>query len=124
MPTNFGNKKIIFIAISILIIFALIGTGVFIGKNFNQDKQSAQPVQEEIKTDSDKVVPPLAEPAKKSAPPLGIEWIQDINTGIYLKNPEPTDGESITWSAVMFKKDNINLLTVTALQTGTGTANL
>lgn len=98
MPTNFGNKKIIFIAISILIIFALIGAGILIGKNFNQDKQTAQPVQEENKIDSDKVVPPPVEPVEKSAPPLGIEWIQDINTGIYLKNPEPTDGETITWS--------------------------
>lgn len=98
MPTNFGNKKIIFIAISILIVFALIGAGILIGKNFNQDKQTAQPVHEENKIDSDKFVSPPAQPAEKSAPPLGIEWIQDINTGIYLKNPEPTDGESITWS--------------------------
>ena len=37
-------------------------------------------------------------PTNTPAPQLGREWIQDINTGIYLKNPEPTDGESITWS--------------------------
>ena len=37
-------------------------------------------------------------PTNTPAPQLGREWIQDSNTGIYLKNPEPTDGESITWS--------------------------
>ena len=37
-------------------------------------------------------------PTNTPAAQLGREWIQDSNTGIYLKNPEPTDGESITWS--------------------------
>ena len=97
MPPSLDNKK--FIVIAVLMFFILIGIGVLIGQNFSQNEptppQSQQPVQEEIKIDTDKTA---SMTEKNSAPPLGIEWIQDINTGIYLKNPEPTDGESITWS--------------------------
>ena len=94
MLPSLDNKK--FIIIAVLMFFILIGIGVLIGQNFSQNEPTPpQPVQEEIKIDTDKTA---SMTEKNSAPPLGIEWIQDINTGIYLKNPEPTDGESITWS--------------------------
>ena len=30
--------------------------------------------------------------------PLGYGWIQDQSTGVYMQNPSPVDGESISWS--------------------------
>lgn len=36
--------------------------------------------------------------AVAAADSLGEHWIQDTNTGIFLYNPEPTDGETISWS--------------------------
>ena len=43
-----------------------------------------------------------AEAARKQAQagrsPLGYHWIQDNNSGVYLYNPQPTDGETVFWS--------------------------
>ena len=36
--------------------------------------------------------------AVAAADSLGDHWIQDANTGVYLWNPEPTDGETVYWS--------------------------
>ena len=30
--------------------------------------------------------------------PLGYNWIQDKNTGVFMQNPTPLDGESISWT--------------------------
>lgn len=30
--------------------------------------------------------------------PLGYYWIQDQSTGVYMQNPSPIDGETISWS--------------------------
>ncbi len=37
-------------------------------------------------------------PQKNDSAPTGSHWIMDTRTGVYLWNPEPTDGESINWS--------------------------
>ena len=36
-----------------------------------------------------------------------IHWIKDFNTGAYVWNPEPQDGESITWSGDIISDGNI-----------------
>ena len=38
------------------------------------------------------------EAIQASANPLGYNWIQDKSNGIYMQNPSPVDGESISWS--------------------------
>ena len=34
----------------------------------------------------------------QSRSPLGYHWIQDNNAGVYVYNPQPTDGETVFWS--------------------------
>jgi len=97
-PSGNKNTKIF---IPIVLGVALVGLGIWAGMNYFQTEnevvtESTNPPQNVSANPTPTNNP---EPVvNTAAPPLGIEWIQDINTGIYLKNPEPTDGESITWS--------------------------
>ena len=48
-------------------------------------------------TPKEEVQPQPKEEIKSQPIPLGKNWIKDIN-GVYLWNPQPTEGESITWT--------------------------
>lgn len=39
-----------------------------------------------------------AERQRQANNPLGYHWIQDPSNGIYVQNPSPVDGESVSWS--------------------------
>lgn len=61
---------------------------------------------------SDSSEPPKSEPKqiqsaeKKSTPqPLGKNWIKDSNN-VYLWNPQPQDGETVTWSGNFIQDEN------------------
>ena len=98
-PSSNKNAKIF---IPIVLIVSLIGVGVGVWAGMEYFKTEDKVVTETQKPPENVSVKPtptnIPEPVVSAPAPLGIEWIQDINTGIYLKNPEPTDGESITWS--------------------------
>ena len=97
-PSRNNTAKIF---IPIVLVAALVGLGIWAGMNYFQTEkevvtEAENPSQNVSDSSAQTNIPEHV--ANAPVPQLGIEWIQDINTGIYLKNPEPTDGESITWS--------------------------
>ncbi len=54
-----------------------------------------QPIQQQTPS---QVLPQQTIQERATVEPIGPNWIQDNSTGIYLWNPQPTDGESISWS--------------------------
>lgn len=77
---------------------------------------------EEAADDANKSAPPAADqapPQEEPAPaPVDVNatavdalsednhWIKDRNSGAYLWNPEPQDGESVTWSGDVVREGN------------------
>ncbi|MBQ4403780.1 MAG: hypothetical protein II857_05160 [Selenomonadaceae bacterium] len=79
-----------------------IVVALFIAFNFifgdDDEKKSAPPPKPKVEQTETKIKEP--EPVNETPPPatsLGINWIKDGN-GVYLWNPKPQDGETITWS--------------------------
>lgn len=58
---------------------------------------STQPTQNSAPPVQTKPTPQNNVNATKSAP-TGEHWIKDSNTGVYLWNPQPVDGETVSWS--------------------------
>ena len=101
-PSSNKNAKIF---IPIVLVASLVGVGVWAGMEHfkTEDKvvtETQNPPENQPENVSANPTPTnTPEPVVVTAPaPLDISWIMDKNTGVYLRNPEPTDGESITWS--------------------------
>ena len=86
--TASGKWKKIFIGGGVIFLFAV----VIIGKIFLSHDEPVKPV-ESVTVQEEKIPQPVAEPEII----LNEHWISDAND-VYLWNPEPQDGESISWS--------------------------
>ena len=92
--------------------FELTAVGEKIEKYLNTKKQLRYDRDQKEQAERDKAA--AAEKAKQEAAkrqaeilrreeerrnyPLGRNWIQDKSTGIFMQNPKPVDGETISWS--------------------------
>ena len=98
---NESNTKFLLVIITVLAVALGFVLGGQLGDSDDNKKNSLPIVDETEKiSDTEKTpasLPPVQE-QKASVEPVGPHWIQDTNNGIYLWNPEPTDGESIAWS--------------------------
>lgn len=91
-------------------IFDLSSTYEKVEKFLNTKKQSRYDKDQKEQAERDKAAATekvkqqaAAEAARKQVQaagrsPLGYHWIQDNNSGVYLYNPQPTDGETVFWS--------------------------
>ena len=90
-------------------IFELSAVSEKLEKYFNAKKQLRYDRDQKEQTEREKAAAEekakqqaAAEAAKKEERrknhPLGYHWIQDERTGIFMENPSPTDGETISWS--------------------------
>ena len=78
---------------------------IFIAFNFifsddDDKKSSPPPPKPKIEQTETKIKEPEPVRTEKETPPepsLGVNWIKDAN-GVYLWNPKPQEGETITWS--------------------------
>ena len=82
----------------ILIVLLLIAFNAIFGGD--DDKTTDKPAEKPASTQNrqpiqEKAAPPVE--TEKPAPDLGEHWIKDAN-GVYLWNPQPHDGETVTWS--------------------------
>lgn len=104
-----NKKNHIIIALVCVIGVLIVSIGYLITKSSSNDENSvgSRVVNSEEKNNVntetaqesksvDKVETPKVE-TKPSIKPLGEHWISDAN-GVYLWNPQPTEGETITWS--------------------------
>ena len=89
------KSKKIFVGSLAAATFACIGlVKIFGASDAPPPAEPAATVQEEKIAPQPAEVPQAEEPAQI----LNEHWIKDADTDIYLQNPEPKDGESISWS--------------------------
>ena len=90
-------------------VFELSAVGEKIENYLNGKKQLRYDKDQKEQAEREKIA--AAEKAKQQAAaeaakkeerrknhPLGYNWIQDERTGIFMENPRPVDGETISWS--------------------------
>lgn len=102
-------KRIAPVAIGVTILLAA-GIGItHLTSNSNKTPAPASDVTvtEEIPlpTQDKETTAPEQILEEQTAPLLGEHWIKDENTDVYLWNPEPQDGESISWSGSFVEDD-------------------
>ena len=100
LSTEIGtHRKLCVVIILLLINMCMLG---YVHSTQQSDSiQKTSAVQEKVVPEES---PPLQtmetqeNESQPSRPSLGENWIKDANTDIYLWNPDPRDGESISWN--------------------------